>query len=280
MRKLIWHKGIWILGVALSLTLIATALSVFLGGRANPLSDLTQNVFRPFQSLSSIIDQNVSHLYGQAFRYDQLQTENKRLREEVAALQEKVSNGTAATRENVLLRELLNFKKTRRDLQFEPVKVLSQSATNWNQSITINKGKDQGISPSDCLVDASGTLLGIVSEVGSNWSTVFLITDPGFEMGGEASSTGERGVLAGDFELMPSGQLKLSYLSRETRIVPGDEILSFATEGIYPSGLLVGTVSSIQIDPSGMYSYAVITPSAALDELSQVFVVTDFSIVD
>jgi rod shape-determining protein MreC len=274
------HKGIWILAVALSLSLIATALSVILGGSASPLADFTQNLSRPFQTLSMAVDQNVSHFYGQAFRYDQILTENKRLREEVTALQEEVRNTAIATRENTLLRELLEFKKVRRDLQFEPVKVLSRSATNWNRSITISKGTDQGISPSDCVVDASGTLLGIVSEVGSNWSTVFLTTDAGFEMGGEDVSTGERGVLEGDFELMSSGQLKLSYLSRETQIAPGDEVISFATEGVYPAGLLVGTVTSLHTDPSGMYSYAVITPSAALDELSQVFVVTDFVIED
>lgn len=266
--------------MALSLSMIAAALSVFLGGSANPLTDLAQNLSRPFQVLGVTIDQNVSHIYGQAFRYDQLVTENKQLREEVSALREEVRTSAVATRKNTLLRELLEFKKIRRDLQFEPVKVLSRSATNWNRSMTINKGSDQGLAPSDCVVDASGTLVGIISEVGSNWSTVFLITDAGFEMGGEAVSVGDRGVLAGDFSLMASGQLKLSYLPRETQIAPGDEVITFAMEGIYPSGLLVGTVYSLETDPSGMYSYAVITPSAALDELHQVFVVTDFVIED
>lgn len=280
MRKLIRHKGIWFLAVALSFSLIAAALSVFYGSRANPLTDLLQNLCRPIGTLCTAVDQNVSHFYGQAFRYDQLLTENRHLKEEVNSLREEVCNSAAATRENTLLRELLGFKKTRRELQFEPVKVLSRSATNWNRSITINKGTKQGISSSDCVVDASGALLGIVSEVGSNWSTVFLITDAGFEMGGEAISVGERGVLAGDFSLMVSGDLKLTYLSRETKIAPGDEVVTFATEGIYPSGLLVGTVSSLQLDPSGMYSSAIITPSAALEELNQVFVVTDFVMED
>lgn len=280
MRKLFRHKGIWILSVALSLSLIAAALSVFFAGRANPLTDMVQNISRPFQSIGMVIEQNVSHVYGQAVRYDELLAENKRLQEEVASLKEEVRNSAAATRENTMLRELLSFKEKRRELQFEPVKILTRSATNWNRSLTINKGSEAGIAPSDCLVDASGTLFGIVSEVGSHWSTVLLITDASFELGGEVISVGELGVLSGDFELMPSGQLKLSYLSRDTQVSPGDEVLTFATEGIYPSGLLVGTVSALQSDPSGMYSNAIITPSAALDKLNQAFVVTDFVIED
>lgn len=277
MRKLIRHKGIWILAVALSLSLIGAALSVFLGGKAGPLTNLAQTMANPFKQFSLFIDQNVSHLYGQAFTYDQLLAENKALKQEVAALRETARNGDAALRENARLRELLAFRQIRKDLTMEPAKVLTQSATNWNRSITISKGEAQGIAPSDCVVDATGALIGVVTEVGSSWSTVYLLTDAGFEMGGEGAN-GERGILSGDFSLMAKGQLKLSYLPRETKLKPGDEVQSFATEGVYPSGILVGEVTALENDPSGMYSYAILRPAARLSELYQVFVITDYQI--
>lgn len=278
MNKLIRHKGIWVLAAALSLSLIAAALSVFFAGSASPLGEVAQGISRPFQTMIELVDLNLSHVSGQALDYQLLLEENQKLQAEVSALQDKVRQASIATQENARLRELLAFKQMRRDLTFAPAKILSLNSDNWSRSLTINQGETDGIEASDCVVDAFGSFLGVVTEVGNYWSTVDLLTDPTFEMGGEVVSSGERGLLTGDVTLMPSGQLKLSLLARDSKLKVGDCVQSFASEAVYPSGLLVGTVSSVEVDPSGLHSYAIITPAAELDRLTQVFVITDFSI--
>lgn len=280
MKKLLSHKGIWILAAALSLSLIVAVLSLFSIGRTGPLAALGQSIARPFHTIASTVSDNVSHLYGQAAQYEQLRLENESLRAQLAKAEESARDGKLSTEENQRLRSLLDFKQRRRDLSFEPAKVVSTGATNWSRSLTLSKGSSSGIAARDCVVDSSGRLLGVVSEVSDHSATVYLITDAGFELGGEGVPSLERGVLCGDFALMQGGKLKLSYLPRETALKEGDEVVSIATEGLYPSGLPVGTVSSIERDPGGLYAYALITPSASLENLHQVFVITDFQIED
>ena len=50
--------------------------------------------------------------------------------------------------------------------------------------------------------------------------------------------------------------------------------------GYYPSDLVIGSVEEVVVDDSGATDYAILTPAANFDELTEVFVITDFSIVD
>ena len=53
---------------------------------------------------------------------------------------------------------------------------------------------------------------------------------------------------------------------------------TLSAQGVYPSGLLVGTVSRVENDPSGLTRTAWVTPSLSLDSLRQVFVITDYTV--
>ncbi len=276
MKTLLRHKGIWIVAAALSLTLLFVALSYMLAGREGPLSQVAQTVVSPFDRAANFVEQNVSHLYGQATQYEQLRLENESLRTRLAAQEDAVRDGTLALQENTRLRQLLGFAEGRKDLQFSPAKVLSFDASNWSRSLRIDQGSRDGVKARDCVVDASGRLVGIVKEVGEFSATVTLVTDATFELGGEGVAAEERGILCGDLALMQDGLLKLSNLPRDTKLAPGDEVISFATEGLYPSGLTVGTVERISSDPGGLYAYATVKPAAKLERLYQVFLVTAF----
>lgn len=277
MKKLLRHKGIWILAAALSLMLLILALSYFLAGREGPLSQAAQAVISPFDRAANFVEQNIAHLRGQATQYEQIRLENENLRARLAAQEDAVRDGTLALQENTRLRTLLGFAEARRDLHFAPAKVLAYDATNWSRSLRIDQGSRHGVKVRDCVVDAAGRLVGIVGEVGEFSSTVTLITDATFELGGEGVVAEERGILCGDLTLMTDGYLKLSNLPRDTKLAPGDEVISFASEGLYPSGLAVGTVERVSSDPGGLYSYATVKPSAKLERLYQVFLVTAFA---
>ena len=276
MKGFFRHKGIWIAAGALSLALIAGAIGVFRGGYANPLTDLGQLVARPFHRGAAFVSENVQHIYGQAAEYDALLEENRSLKEEISRLEESLRNTSAASRENETLRNLLGFAQKRRELHFTSCRVLSYGVRNWSRPLPIDRGEEDGIVLSQCLVDEFGSLLGVVSEVGDRWSTVTLLTDAAFSMGGQCIDPPQQGVLMGDLTLMPKGRLRLSYLPRDHALSVGDAVVTYATEGVYPSGLLVGTVEELVLDPSGLSAYAVIAPAADLSALGQVFVITSF----
>ena len=131
-----------------------------------------------------------------------------------------------------------------------------------------------------CVIDAYGDLVGVVSEVGLNWATVLTAVDTGIDMGGMVARTNDAAVLEGDFSLMTQGRLKLSFLPQDALLVAGDEVLTSGRGGVYPAGLVVGNVESVHDDPSGMTRYAVVVPKADLDHLRQVFVIKSFDTVE
>ena len=139
---------------------------------------------------------------------------------------------------------------------------------------------DQGIAAGDCVVSAEGYLVGIISEVGYNWSTVLTVIDTDTELGARIFRTGEVAVAEGDFALMGQSRLKLSYLTSDDEVLIGDQIVTSGLGGYYPSGLVIGAVESLKTGDDGLARYAVLAPMMDFNTLTEVFVITDFSIVD
>ena len=182
--------------------------------------------------------------------------------------------------ENALLRELLELREQRRDLTFESAAVIDRESTNWTSALTLNRGTAHGVEKNDCVVSAEGDLVGVVSAVGYNWCTVLTVIDTDTELGARVFRTQEVAVAEGDLALMDEGKLKLSYLSADAQLLSGDVVTTSGLGGFYPGGLVIGTVESVRTGDDGLAQYAVLAPAARLGELSEVFIIKDFDIVD
>ena len=186
----------------------------------------------------------------------------------------------ADSEENKLFRKLLKLQEQRRDFTFVSASVLAGSESNWTSSLTLSHGTDSDIAVGDCVVSAEGYLVGVVSEVGLNWSTVLTVIDTDTELGARIFRTGETAVAEGDFSLMGEGKLKLSYLTSDDEVLTGDQIVTSGLGGYYPSGLVIGAVESVQTGDDGLARYAVLTPMVDFDALTEVFVIIDHDIVE
>ena len=91
---------------------------------------------------------------------------------------------------------------------------------------------------------------------------------------------GNAAMLVGDFTLMQSGQAKLTYLTEGTQLLEGDSVLTSGKGGVFPQGLLVGTIAEVHTEAGGQTPYGVVEPACDLDNLSQVFVIKDFNVVE
>ena len=172
--------------------------------------------------------------------------------------------------ENEALRELLELREQRRDLTFESAAVIDRESTNWTSALTLNRGTAHGVEKNDCVVSA----------VGYNWCTVLTVIDTDTELGARVFRTQEVAVAEGDLALMGEGKLKLSYLSADAQLLSGDVVTTSGLGGFYPGGLVIGTVESVRTGDDGLAQYAVLAPAARLGELSEVFIIKDFDIVD
>ena len=280
MKNFLRKNGILLLVIALLLSILIGVSSSLLRGNADPLSNVVSTITAPVRSGVAAVAGWAEGVYQYVFQYGQIQEELSDLRAQVAELEDQVRQGQEASRENEQLRQLLDLQERRRDFVFESARVTARSTTNWESTLTLDKGSAADVEAGDCVVTETGVLVGVVSDVGLNWSTVSTVINTDIEMGGIVSRTYSAGILEGNFELMSQGRLRLSYLPEGAQLVAGDEVLTSGRGDVYPSGLVVGQVEGVFTDPSGQSRYAVIVPEAQLDSLIEVFVIKDFDIVE
>lgn len=157
--------------------------------------------------------------------------------------------------------------------------VTEHAVTNWTSSLTLNKGTSLGVEAGDCVIDECGNLVGVVSQAGTNWSTVLTLVDTDTSLGAQIFRTKDLGIARGDFSLMGEKRLRLEYLPADRAPLAGDVVVTSGLGGYYPSGLVIGSVEEVQVDDSGAASYAILAPAADLDALTEVFVIKSFEIV-
>lgn len=280
MKDFLRNNGLLLLIIAVLLSLITALFSTFFGGMADPLKNLWGVVTAPARNVVTQFAAWTESVYNYSFQYEKLEEENEQLKEQLAELEAQAIAGAKASQENESLRELLGLREKHSDFQFESAKVISRSTSNWESVFTINRGQVHAVEAGDCVIDSSGAMVGVVAEVGANWSTVRTIIDPDTEMGGLIARTDSTAIAEGDFALMEQGLLKLSFLPENTQLIAGDLVLTSGMNGNYPPSLIIGTVTELHTEASGMSRYAVLTPRAALSEVKQVFVITDFDVVE
>ena len=277
MKQFFRQNGILIVIIAVLLAAIIGVCSAIFG--MSPLSNVLGVHSTPFRAGVDAVASWVEDRYNYAFRYDELLAENESLRQQVADLQEEIRAAQDANRQNELYRELLNLAERRADFDLEDATVTVRATSNWSSTLTINKGSSVDVAVGDCVVDQYGNLVGVITEVGYNWSTLATVVDPSTEIGGRIPRTDDEAVLEGDFTLMGEGRLKLSYLPENTVPISGDQVTTSGLGDQYPAGLVVGTIESIHTEASGLTRYAVVEPAADLENIKYVFVIKSFDVV-
>ena len=97
------------------------------------------------------------------------------------------------------------------------------------------------------------------------------------QCGALVTRTRETAIAEGDYNLMTRGALRLSYLREDSKVVVGDTVETSGRGGVFPKGILIGTVESVQPEESGLYYYAVIKPFVSVDSVSSVSIITEYT---
>lgn len=255
------------------------AVMSYLSNTSSPLVNAANVIASPFRSAYTAVATWFNDKQNYYRDTTQLQEENAELRRKIAEMEAEVRQAEADREENRRLRELLDLREQRRDFVFESAFITEHEVTNWTSSLTLNKGTIHDVSVNDCVIDETGALVGVVSEVGTNWCTVLTIVDTDTSMGARVFRTKDLGLAQGDFSLMDENRLRLDYLPADSSLLGGDLVETSGLGGYYPSGLVIGSVEEVQVDDSGASAYAIIKPSVDFDALTEVFIIKDFDIV-
>ena len=279
MRRLFTKYGLTVLTLAAVIALLLAGMSLVSSSSA-VLPNLAGIIAAPFRAAGTAVSNTVGGWRDYFTEYDRLEEENTQLRRQLAEMEAAVRQAEYDRDENRRLRELLDLRRQRRDLFFESALIVGSDYSNWASMITVNKGTAQDVAVGDCVIDEFGNLVGVVTEAGLTWSTVRTVLDSDTSIGALVFRSSTSAVAQGDFSLMGDGRLKLGYLGTDPDVMTGDLVVTSGLGGYYPAQLVIGYVEEVGTDDNGLAQYALIRPEARLDTLKQVFIITDFTIVD
>lgn len=274
MRRFFRTVG-YIILAALALVVAATLVGHFTRG-AGPTARAFQTAAAPLESLITRGVNRVERFRDYARGYDALLAENEALKAQIADMEAEVRRSQSANLENERLRAALGLKQEHTDYDLLDAKIISWSSSNYASAFNLDRGTAEGVENGDCVVTATGFVVGVVTEAGKFTCAVRTLIDPQAAMGATVQSTELSAVAEGDFSLMREGKLRLSYVFEGARLEPGDTVLTSGAGGIYPSGLVIGRVTTVGIEADGYGQFGIVTPSAELNSLTQVFIIRGF----
>jgi rod shape-determining protein MreC len=276
LRFIAKHKGASAAAAVILFALIMAVSSFFTKGRVSPVSNALNTVFGPLHTLAGTIDDYFTGISDAVRRYDELRGEYERIRVHLAEMEEERRQVDDIMRENALLRELLGLQPRERGFRTEIASVAARNTSEWERTLTINKGSEAGIEAGQCVISSEMYLVGIITQVGNGWATVHTVTDVSMSAGVKVSRTGQTAVAEGEWNAMREGRLRLNYLPLGSDVVHGDLILTSGLGGVYPPGLPVGRVAGVRPDLSGQTEYADLVPMTDPETLNQVFIVLEY----
>ena len=184
-----------------------------------------------------------------------------------------VFNYTNVKKENVTLKEALNFKNQHSEYNYIGGNIIGRSGGNYLDGFIIDKGSKDGIKKGMVVVTSKG-LVGQVTSTAINWSEVQSISNENIAVSGMAESTNETsGIVRGYKDADNRLLAKLYYLPQDSTIKQGDVILTSGYGNLYPKNIRIGKVIAIEEDKGKIMKNAIIEPYVDFNKLEQVLVV-------
>src|SRR5580692_6355986 len=194
-----------------------------------------------------------------------LQQTIDRLRLEQASLLEDARQGQR-------LQALLNFQE-KYIYKTVAAQAIGSSGSSQSRVIYLDKGAADGLAPDMAVITSDG-IVGKVRDVFPHTAQVLVINDQTSGAGVVLETTRIRGILRGN----AAGQPQVINILADTRIQPGEHVLTAGGDQIFPRGLPVGVVERVDRDPErGSFINLIVKPAANLQHLDEVLVITSLA---
>lgn len=264
-----------IICIAALLLGLMTYVAVAAGTQTLP-EQIINTVTYPFVTAANAVSNGVNGFIDKLVNADTYKSQNDELRELVTQMYERTADYEELQKENEQLREMLNLSKKHEDFKFsEPCSIVARNANDIYGGFTINHGSTSGISLNDPIITSVG-LIGRVTDIAPNYARVSTILSPQVNVGVYTQRTKTTGVLESNTATAEQGLCLMSNILKDADINPGDVIVTSGQSGLFPEGLIVGTVKEVYDDPNGLSKHALIEPAEDCFKITSVYAVVDF----
>ena len=225
--------------------------------------------FNPVQIFFTSSVNSISDVFGHYLFLVRTSKENERLILEVDRL---LNKNNELIEENRYLERVgkltAYFKKKEKNII--TAKVIGRDATQWSKMLFIDKGTNDKMKK-NLMVMTNAGVVGHVIHSSLNSSKVLLITDSRSAIDSVFQNTREPGVTVGTGE----GMCETKFVAIEAEVKLGDKVISSGLGGVFPRGLMIGTVVDIVKKKQDLFQNVTIAPSAKLAHLEEVAIVLE-----
>lgn len=239
-----------------------------------PLKAIAGYIFIPMQQG---INKTGSWIFDTANDFKTLSevlAENEKLKAQNAELTNQLTNTKIEQYELENLRELFNLSEKYPTYKKLAASVVAMDGDNWFSSFTINRGEKDGVQVGMNVIAGSG-LVGIVTDVGPNYSKVRSIIDDANNVSAMIPTTGDNFNVSGNLKTMNESMvITFSELRDDENLVKvGDPVITSYVSNQYHQGILIGYIASIENGPNNLTKIGTITPVADFEHIEDVLII-------
>ena len=261
--------GYLVLVVVLSHVLLISAQINAQPG-ATVLETVTVGVFTEMQRWLTTARGSVGDVWTGYVGLRDLRQQNLALTDDVAELEFELQVQRALAQQARSLERLLHLRETVA-LPTLSARVIATDATPYFRTLTIDRGRDDGLRPDLAVIAPEGVVGRVVAVSGTRAAQVQLLVDRNAAAGALIERTRASGVVVGTDT---AGALRMEYVSNLEDVRVGDRIVTSGVDRIYPGGFLVGVVTEVE-QGVGLYLVIDVDPVVEFSRIEDVLVVVD-----
>lgn len=264
----------YILIVLTAICLIFISTSFFTDKLVAPLRYAVSMVVVPLQKGMNNLGLWTYDKYTTLQEISVVLDENKELKNKVDELTEENNQLRQDTYELTRLRELYQLDEKYPGYTKVGARIIEVTADNWSKAFKVDKGSDDGIKK-DMNVIAGGGLVGIVVDVGKNYSIIKTIAEDNNSVSGMLIDTNDTCIVEGDIELSDSGLIRLTHFKSDITVRDGDKVVTSNISDKYLQGILIGYAKDVTPDSNNLTQSGYLVPAVDFNNLQEVLIITE-----
>ena len=264
----------YILIALTAICLIFISTSFFTDKLVAPLRDAVSMVVVPLQKGMNNLGLWTYDKYTTLQEISVVLDENKELKSKVDDLTEENNQLRQDTYELSRLRELYELDEKYPGYTKVGSRIIEVTTDNWSKAFKVDKGSDDGIKK-DMNVIAGGGLVGIVADVGKNYSIIKTVVEDNNSVSGMLIDTNDTCIVEGDIELSDSGLIKLTHFKSDITVRDGDKIVTSNISDKYLQGILIGYAKDVEPDSNNLTQSGYLVPAVDFNNLQEVLIITE-----
>lgn len=258
------------------ITVVILILLIFLSNvEVNKLSYLESAASAIINPIQRVFVDLKNKIQGNSVYFSEMEqiiAENEELKKKNSELETVLREFEMLKAENTTLQEYMNLTDKYSSYQTIPAYVINKDVSNYSSTLVLNVGTNDGIRENMTVIADKG-LVGHVISVSEKTCKVQVIIDSASTVSASISTTNESIICKGTLE--NDQILRASYIPTGAELIQGDSVYTSGIGGIYPKGIVIGSIKEIITTSNITDRYAIVEPAVDFSKIDTVLIINE-----